>query len=59
MSCSTTKKFTNSPKQYPLLPLTHGPPLLYWLGTSCWCLSLVRAPLPCASMAYLLFMHFP
>ena len=46
-------------RAYPLLSLTHGPPLLYWLGTSRWCLSLVRAPLPCVSMACLLFMHLP
>ena len=34
-------------KPYPLLPLTQGPPFLYWLGTSEWCLSLVRTSLPC------------
>ena len=34
-------------RPYPLLPLAHDPPLLYWLGTSWWCLSLMRAPLPC------------
>ena len=46
-------------KPHPLLPLTHSPPFLYWLGTSWWCLSLVRAPLPCVSMACLLLMCFP
>ena len=33
--------------------------LLYWLGTSGWYLSLVCAPLPCESMACLLFMRLP
>ena len=33
-------------KPHPLLPLTYGSPSLYWLSTSRWCLSLVRAPLP-------------
>ena len=46
-------------RPYPLLPLAHVPPCLYWLGTSGWCLSLVRAPLPCESMVCLSFMHFP
>ena len=46
-------------KPYPLLPLTHGPPPIYWLGTSGWCLSLVCAPLLCESMAYLLFIRLP
>ena len=46
-------------RSYPLVPLTHGPPRLYWLGTSGWCLSLVCVSLPCESMAYLLFMHLP
>ena len=44
-------------KLCPFLPLTHGPSLLYWLGRSGWCLSLVRAPLPCVFMACLLFMR--
>ena len=46
-------------RPYPFLPLTHGPPLLYWLGTSWWCLSFVCAPLPCVSIAFLLFIHLP
>ena len=32
-------------RPYPFLPLTHDPPLLYWLGTGWWCLGFVRAPL--------------
>ena len=48
-----------STKPYLLLPLTHGPPLLYWLGTSRWSLSFVRALLPCESRACLLFMRLP
>ena len=44
---------------HPLLPLTHGPLLLYWLGTSRWCLSLMCAPLPCESTACLPFMRLP
>ena len=45
------KEFEREPKNripllptarpHPLLPLTHGPPPLYWLGTGRWCLSLV------------------
>ena len=46
-------------RPYPLLPLTHGPPLLYWRGTSWWCLSLVYAPLPCVSIACLLLIRLP
>ena len=46
-------------RPYPLLPLTHYPPLLYWLDTSWWCLNLVRAPLSCMSKACLLLMHLP
>ena len=46
-------------KPHPLLPLTHGPPPLYWLDTSGWCLNLVCAPLSYKSMAYLLSMHLP
>ena len=46
-------------RPYPFLPLTHGPPLLYWLGTSWWYLSLVCAPLPCVSIACLLFICLP
>ena len=46
-------------KPYPPLPLTHSPPLLYWLGTNGWCLSLVCAPLPCQSKACLPFMRLP
>ena len=48
-----------STKPYLLLPLTHGPPLLYWLGTSGWCLSLMLAPLPCEFRACLSFMRLP
>ena len=46
-------------RPYPLLPLTHDPSFLYWLGITWWCLNLVHAWLPCVSMACLLFMHFP
>ena len=46
-------------RSYPLLPLTHDPPLLYWLGTGWWYLSLMRAPLPCVSKACLLLMRLP
>ena len=46
-------------KPYPHLPLTHNPPLLYWLGTGWWCLGLARAPLLCMSKTYLLLMHLP
>ena len=44
-------------KPYPLLPLTHYPPLLYWLGIGWWCLSHVRAPLLCVSKTCLLLMR--
>ena len=44
-------------RPYPHLPLTYDPPLLYWLGTDWWCLSLMHASLPCVSMACLLLMH--
>ena len=50
--------FLSTARLYPLLSLTHGLPLLYWLGISGWCLNLVRAPLPCVSKACLPFMHF-
>ena len=43
---------------YLLLPLTHDPPLLYWLGIGWWCLGFVCAPLLCMSKACLLLMHF-
>ena len=33
------------------LPLTHDPPLLYWLGTGWWCSGLAHAPLQCISKA--------
>ena len=46
-------------RSYSLLLLIHGPSPLYWLGTNGWWLSLVRAPLPCVSMAYLLFTCLP
>ena len=46
-------------RPHPLLPLTHGPSPMYWLGTSKWCLNLVRAPLPCESIAFLAFMRLP
>ena len=38
--------FLPTTKPYPLLPLTHDPPLLYWLGTGWQCLGFVHAPLP-------------
>ena len=61
MSGNPKKGFALPPttRPYYLLPLTHGPSLLYWLGKSGWCLSLVRTPLPFVSMACLLFMHSP
>ena len=43
-------------RPYPLLPHTRGAPPLYWLGTGKWCLSLVNAPLPYESIAFLAFM---
>ena len=46
-----------SARPYPLLPLTHDPPLLYWLGTSWWCLGLACAPLPVHTKACLLLMR--
>ena len=46
-------------KPYLLLPLTHDPPFLYWLGTGWWCLSFARAPLLCTSKACLLLIHLP
>ena len=48
-----------TPRPHSLLPLVYGLPLLYWLGTSWWCLRFMRAPLPYLSMAYLLLMHLP
>ena len=51
--------FLPTARPYPLLPLTHGPPLLYWLGTNWWYLSLMCAPLPCMPKACLLLMRFP
>ena len=63
------KKFKQEPQNrlsllpiarpYPLLSLTHDPPLQYWLGTSWWCLALVRSLLPCMSKACLLLMRLP
>ena len=63
------KKFKQEPQNrlsllpiarpYPLLSLTHDPPLQYWLGTSWWCLGLVRSLLPCMSKACLLLMRLP
>ena len=44
---------------YPLLPLTYDPLLLYWLGTSWWCLDLARAPVLCTFKACPLLMHLP
>ena len=41
----------------PSLTSDPWPPLLYWLGTSWWCLNLVCAPLPCVSIACLLLMR--
>ena len=46
-------------RPYPFLPLTHDPPLLYWLGTGWWCLGLVRTPIPCMSKTCLLLMRLP
>ena len=46
-------------KPYPLLPLTHGPPPLHWLGTGWWCLNLVCASLLSVFKACLLPMHLP
>ena len=40
-----------------LWPMAHH--FLYWLGTGWWCLSFVHAPLPCVSIACLLFMCLP
>ena len=51
--------FLSTTRLYPLLPLTHGPPPLYWLGTSGWCLSFLCAPFPCVFVACLLFMRLP
>ena len=42
----------------PSLTSNPWPPLLYWLGTSWWCLSLVCAPLPRVSITCLLLMRF-
>ena len=44
-------------RPHPLLPQSHGPPPLYWLGTGKWCLSLVCASLLYESIAFLVFMH--
>ena len=33
--------FLPTAKPHPLIPLTHGPPPLYWLGIGRWCLSLM------------------
>ena len=44
-------------RPYPLLPLTHDPPLLYWLGTGWWCLGFARAPLMCTSKVCSLLMR--
>ena len=46
-------------RPYPHLPLTHDPPLLYWLGISWWCLDLAHTPLPCMFKACLLLMRLP
>ena len=46
-------------RPHPLLPRTRGPPPLYWLGTGKWYLSLMRAPLPYESIAFLTFMRLP
>ena len=63
------KKFKQEPQNrlsllpiarpYPLLSLTHDPPLQYWLGTSWWCLGLMRSLLLCMSKACLLLMRLP
>ena len=43
-----------------LIPLTRGPPPLYWLGTSRWCLSpCMHAPLPYESIAFLALKRLP
>ena len=49
--------FLPSARPHPLLPLTCDPPPLYWLGTSRWCLSLIRAPLPYEFIVFLAFMR--
>ena len=63
------KKFKQEPQNrlsllpiarpYPLLSLTHNLPLQYWLGTSWWCLGLMRSLLLCMSKACLLLMRLP
>ena len=49
--------FLPTAKPYPLLPLTHDSPILYWLGIGWWCLGLARAPVLFMSKACLLLMH--
>ena len=44
--CQNRLSLLPSARLYPLLPLTHDPPLLYWLGTGWWCLGLAHASLP-------------
>ena len=44
---------------HPLIPLTCGSPLLYWLRTGRWCLSLMCTPLPSKSIAFLALTCLP
>ena len=44
-------------KPYPLLPLTHDPPLPHWLGTGWWYMGLARTSIPCMSKACLLLIR--
>ena len=46
-------------RPYPLLPLTHDPPFLYWLGTGWWCLGFAHTPLLRTSKACPLLMRLP
>ena len=46
-------------RPYSFLPLAHGLPFLYWLGTGWWCLSLMHAPILCVSKTCLLLMRLP
>ena len=65
----SSKKFEREPQNrlpflptarpYPHLPLTHIPPLLYWLGIGWWCLGLAHAPLLCMFKTCLLLICLP
>ena len=46
-------------RPYPLLSLTHDPPLMYWLGTGWGCLGLAFAPILCMSKACPLLIRLP